>query len=410
MEMSMKTTFGRIAGEPRVAEGTVYAVLFAISFTHLLNDMIQSVIPAIYPMIKDKYGFSFAQIGMITLAFQMTSSILQPFTGRYADRHPRPYALAVGMGFTLAGLLMLAWADGYAWIVTAVSVIGLGSSVFHPEASRVAQMASGGKKSLAQSIFQVGGNGGSAIGPLLAAIIILPLGQRSIVWFAIAALVAGSTLFPVGSWYKRQLHRIKAKAIVPNPAVQALSRRRVHMALLILCVLTFSKYFYMASMTSYFTFFLIDKFGVSIQTSQLCLFAFLASVAIGTLVGGSIGDRYGRKYVIWGSILGAAPFTLALPYVGFTATVVLAIIIGLVISSAFSAILVYATELKPDKIGMMAGLFFGLNFGLGGIGSAFFGWLADRTSVEFIFQVSTLLPLLGVVAGLLPDIERKRKG
>lgn len=384
--------------------------MFAISFAHFLNDMMQSIVPSIYPMLKDKYGLTFGQIGLMTLVFQMTSSLLQPLVGLYSDKHPHPYSLSTGMMFTFTGIVLLSFAESFGTIVLAVAVIGMGSSIFHPESSRIAQMAGGQRRGLAQSIFQVGGNGGSAIGPLLAAIIILPLGQRSIVWFAIAALVAGSTLFPVGSWYKRQLHRIKAKAVVPNPAVQALSRRRVHMTLLILCVLTFSKYFYMASMTSYFTFFLIDKFGVSIQTSQLCLFAFLASVAIGTLVGGSIGDRYGRKYVIWGSILGAAPFTLALPYVGFTATVVLAIIIGLVISSAFSAILVYATELKPDKIGMMAGLFFGLNFGLGGIGSAFFGWLADRTSVEFIFQVSTLLPLLGVVAGLLPDIERKRKG
>lgn len=388
---------------------TVFPVLFAISFAHFLNDMMQSIVPSIYPMLKDKYGLTFGQIGLMTLVFQMTSSLLQPLVGLYSDKHPHPYSLSTGMMFTFTGIVLLSFAESFGTIVLAVAVIGMGSSIFHPESSRIAQMAGGQRRGLAQSIFQVGGNGGSAIGPLLAAIIILPLGQRSIVWFAIAALVAGSTLFPVGSWYKRQLHRIKAKAVVPNPAVQALSRRRVHMTLLILCVLTFSKYFYMASMTSYFTFFLIDKFGVSIQTSQLCLFAFLASVAIGTLVGGSIGDRYGRKYVIWGSILGAAPFTLALPYVGFTATVVLAIIIGLVISSAFSAILVYATELKPDKIGMMAGLFFGLNFGLGGIGSAFFGWLADRTSVEFIFQVSTLLPLLGVVAGLLPDIERKRK-
>ncbi len=389
---------------------TVFPVLFAISFAHFLNDMMQSIVPSIYPMLKDKYGLTFGQIGLMTLVFQMTSSLLQPLVGLYSDKHPHPYSLSTGMMFTFTGIVLLSFAESFGTIVLAVAVIGMGSSIFHPESSRIAQMAGGQRRGLAQSIFQVGGNGGSAIGPLLAAIIILPLGQRSIVWFAIAALVAGSTLFPVGSWYKRQLHKIKAKAVVPNPAVQALSRRRVHMTLLILCVLTFSKYFYMASMTSYFTFFLIDKFGVSIQTSQLCLFAFLASVAIGTLVGGSIGDRYGRKYVIWGSILGAAPFTLALPYVGFTATVVLAIIIGLVISSAFSAILVYATELKPDKIGMMAGLFFGLNFGLGGIGSAFFGWLADRTSVEFIFQVSTLLPLLGVVAGLLPDIERKRKG
>ncbi len=408
--MSMKTTFGRIAGEPRVAEGTVYAVLFAISFTHLLNDMIQSVIPAIYPMIKDKYGFSFAQIGMITLAFQMTSSILQPFTGRYADRHPRPYALAVGMGFTLAGLLMLAWADGYAWIVTAVSVIGLGSSVFHPEASRVAQMASGGKKSLAQSIFQVGGNGGNALGPLLAALIVLPHGQGAIAWFGVAAVVAAMCLVGVGNWYRVQLANVVRRARTAAGTVAAVSAGRVRMAMGILVVLIFSKYFYIACMTNYFTFFLMDRFGVSVRESQLCLFAFLAALAVGTLAGGVLGDRYGRKYVIWGSILGAAPFALLLPYVNLFWTVALAVVVGLIISSAFSAILVYATDLMPDKVGMIAGLFFGLMFGLGGVASAFFGWLADRTGVEFIFRLSSWLPWLGIVAGFLPDVRVQKAG
>ena len=288
-----------------------------------------------------------------------------------------------------------------------MGVIGCGSSIFHPEASRIAQMAAGGKKGLAQSIFQVGGNGGSAIGPLLAAVVVIPFGQPSIAWFSIVALIAGISLIPVGKWYKKQIDRIKTESVAPNPAVLALSSRKIHLAIFILCILTFSKYFYMASMTSYFTFFLIDKFGIDIKLSQLCLFAFMAAVAAGTVIGGSIGDRYGRKYVIWGSILGAAPFALALPYVNFTCTIILAVIIGLVISSAFSAILVYATELKPDKIGMMAGLFFGLNFGLGGIGSAFFGWLADKTSIEFIFQISTLLPLLGIITAFLPDIEHK---
>ncbi len=406
----MKTTFGRIAGEPRVAEGTVYAVLFAISFTHLLNDMIQSVIPAIYPMIKDKYGFSFAQIGMITLAFQMTSSILQPFTGRYADRHPRPYALAVGMGFTLAGLLMLAWADGYAWIVTAVSVIGLGSSVFHPEASRVAQMASGGKKSLAQSIFQVGGNGGNALGPLLAALIVLPHGQGAIAWFGVAAVVAAMCLVGVGNWYRVQLANVVRRARTAAGTVAAVSAGRVRMAMGILVVLIFSKYFYIACMTNYFTFFLMDRFGVSVRESQLCLFAFLAALAVGTLAGGVLGDRYGRKYVIWGSILGAAPFALLLPYVNLFWTVALAVVVGLIISSAFSAILVYATDLMPDKVGMIAGLFFGLMFGLGGVASAFFGWLADRTGVEFIFRLSSWLPWLGIVAGFLPDVRVQKAG
>ena len=406
----MKTTFGRIAGEPRVAEGTVYAVLFAISFTHLLNDMIQSVIPAIYPMIKDKYGFSFAQIGMITLAFQMTSSILQPFTGRYADRHPQPYALAVGMGFTLAGLLMLAWADGYVWIVAAVSVIGLGSSVFHPEASRVAQMASGGKKSLAQSIFQVGGNGGNALGPLLAALSVLPYGQGAIAWFGVAAVVAAMCLVGVGNWYRVQLANVVRRARTAAGAVAAVSAGRVRMAMGILVVLIFSKYFYIACMTNYFTFFLMDRFGVSVRESQLCLFAFLAALAVGTLAGGVLGDRYGRKYVIWGSILGAAPFALLLPYMNLFWTVALAVVVGLIISSAFSAILVYATDLMPDKVGMIAGLFFGLMFGLGGVASAFFGWLADRTSVEFIFRLSSWLPWLGIVAGFLPDVRVQKAG
>ncbi len=393
--------------ETAAREKTILSILFIISIAHLLNDMVQSIIPSIYPVIKDKYGFTFGQIGIITLVFQMTSSILQPFVGRFADKHPQPFSLSIGMVFTLLGCIMLSVANSYSLILVAVGVIGCGSSIFHPEASRIAQMAAGGKKGLAQSIFQVGGNGGSAIGPLLAAVVVIPFGQPSIAWFSIVALIAGISLIPVGKWYKKQIDRIKTESVTPNPAVLALSSRKIHWAIFILCILTFSKYFYMASMTSYFTFFLIDKFGIDIKLSQLCLFAFMAAVAAGTVIGGGIGDRYGRKYVIWGSILGAAPFALALPYVNFTCTIILAVIIGLVISSAFSAILVYATELKPNKIGMMAGLFFGLNFGLGGIGSAFFGWLADRTSIEFIFQISTLLPLLGIITAFLPDIEQK---
>ena len=393
--------------ETATREKTILSIIFIISIAHLLNDMVQSIIPSIYPVIKDKYGFTFGQIGIITLVFQMTSSILQPFVGRFADRHPQPFSLSTGMVFTLLGCIMLSVANSYSLILVAVGVIGCGSSIFHPEASRIAQMAAGGKKGLAQSIFQVGGNGGSAIGPLLAAVVVIPFGQPSIAWFSIVALIAGISLIPVGKWYKKQIDKIKTESVAPNPAVLALSSRKIHLAIFILCILTFSKYFYMASMTSYFTFFLIDKFGIDIKLSQLCLFAFMAAVAAGTVIGGSIGDRYGRKYVIWGSILGAAPFALALPYVNFTCTIILAVIIGLVISSAFSAILVYATELKPDKIGMMAGLFFGLNFGLGGIGSAFFGWLADKTSIEFIFQISTLLPLLGIITAFLPDIEHK---
>ncbi|MDE6328787.1 MAG: MFS transporter [Duncaniella sp.] len=390
-------------------ERTVFSILLAISFAHLLNDMMQSVIPSIYPLIKEKYGFTFGQIGVITLVFQMTSSILQPVVGRVADRHPQPYSLSLGMLFTLAGMLLLAWADSFALIMLSVGVIGLGSSIFHPESSRIARLAAGRRKGLAQSIFQVGGNGGSAVGPLLAAMVILPFGQEAIAWLAIAALAASATLFNVGRWYSRILHRVTPKAVKVSAAVAALSRGQVNRALFLLGLLTFSKYFFMASMTSYFTFFLIGKFGVDIRTSQLCLFAFLAAVAVGTVVGGGYGDKYGRKRVIWISILGAAPFALFIPYVGLWWAVGLAVVTGFIISSAFSAILVYATELKPYSVGMIAGIFFGLNFGLGGIGSAFFGWLADRTSIEFVFRISTLLPLLGLFTAFLPDVEERKQ-
>ena len=393
----------------RTTADTVYPILLLVSVTHLLNDMMQSVIPAVYPLLKAKFGFSFAQIGLITLVFQMTSSILQPFVGRYADRHPRPYSLAAGMCFTLAGLFALALAPGFAPILLAVALIGWGSSIFHPESSRVAQLASGGRKGLAQSIFQVGGNAGSAFGPLLAALVVIPYGQTSIMWFAPAALLAIGILLRIGNWYKRQLAlAARRPAVAADTTGPGLSKRKIRNALIILGVLVFSKYFYIASMTNYFTFFLMDKFSMSVQGAQYALFAFLAASAAGTFIGGPVGDRIGRKYVIWGSILGAAPFTLMLPYAGLTGTIVLAVIIGLVISSAFSAILVYATDLMPGKVGMIAGVFFGLMFGLGGLGSAFFGWLADRTSIEFIFRVSTLLPLLGIITGFLPNIELKR--
>lgn len=392
----------------KAMQGTAYTILVIISISHFLNDMIQSVVPSIYPMIKEDFSLSFAEIGLITFVFQLASSILQPFTGLYADRHPQPYALSLGMCFTLAGLLLLAFAGNFWMIILAVSIIGFGSTVFHPEASRVAQMASGGKKSLAQSIFQVGGNGGSAVGPLLAAIIVLPFGQWAISWFAIAAIFASLIMLKVGRWYKaliayREDHSIAAPA--PNTDISALRKR---MALIILVVLVFSKYFYTACITNYFTFFLIDKFHVSVQTSQFCLFAFLAAFAIGTVAGGMFGDRFGRKYVIWFSILGAAPFALALPFVdSLWLTVVMAFMSGLVIASAFSSIVVYATDLMPDKLGLIAGIFFGLMFGLGGLGAAFFGWLADKTSVEYIFRVSAFLPLLGIVAGLLPNTQKK---
>ncbi len=388
------------------AGSTVYPVLFAISLAHLLNDMIQSVVPAIYPMLKENYALTFGQIGLITLVYQMTSSIFQPFVGLYADRHPRPYSLAFGMCLTLAGLLTLAVSWNYGLILIAVGIIGCGSSIFHPESSRVAQMASGGRKSLAQSIFQVGGNGGSAIGPLLAAIIVIPHGQGAVGWFAVAAFVAFAVLAGVGRWYSRTLVQRRREGSEHVAIAAPFPANVVRRAMTILVVMIFSKYFFISSMTSYFTFFLIDKFGVSVQQSQICLFAFLAALAIGTLAGGFLGDRYGRKYVILFSIFGAAPFALALPYLNFGWTVVFSVVIGLVIASAFSAILVYATDLKPDKVGMVSGVFFGLMFGLGGIASAFFGWLADHTSVEFIFHVSTLLPLLGIIAIWLPDTRK----
>lgn len=406
--MNLSTIGNKIKGNHTMTEGTMYSMLIICGISHFLNDMIQSIIPSIYPILKDKFDFSFAQIGIITLIFQMTSSILQPFTGLYADKHPRPYALSIGMCFTLVGLLVLAFAENYLLILLSVSVVGLGSSIFHPTASRVAQLASGGKKSLAQSIFQVGGNGGSALGPLLAAAIILPFGQHSISFFALAALLAAIIMVRLGSWYKARMayatkHPQKTVGINTN-----ISKRAKYGALAILIILVFSKYFYTSCITSYFTFFLIDKFGISVGASQLCLFVFLAAFAIGTVAGGLLGDKFGRKYVIWFSILGSAPFALIMPYTNFVWTIVCTFLSGLIIASAFSSIVVYATDLMPDKVGLIAGIFFGLMFGLGGLGSAFFGWLADKTSIEFIFQVSSYLPLLGIIAGFLPNTQTRK--
>lgn len=404
--MNIKAISSKLKGNPTMVEGTVYSMLIICSISHFLNDMIQSIIPAIYPIMKDKFNYSFAQIGIITLVFQMTSSILQPFTGFYADKHPRPYALSAGMCFTLIGLLLLAFAENYFIILLAVSVVGFGSSIFHPTASLVTQLASGGKKSLAQSIFQVGGNGGSAVGPLLAAIIILPFGQHAISWFALAALLAAIIMIRLGTWYKTKLSYVVTHQSAQPLINHDISRRTQYGALLILILLIFSKYFYTACITSYFTFFLIDKFGVSVQTSQLCLFVFLLAFAIGTVAGGMLGDKFGRKYVIWFSILGAAPFAIAMPFANLTWTIICTFLSGLIIASAFSSIVVYATDLMPDKVGLIAGIFFGLMFGLGGLGSAFFGWLADKTSIEYIFQASAFLPLLGIIAGLLPNMQK----
>jgi FSR family fosmidomycin resistance protein-like MFS transporter len=406
--MMKTTTSPAVIDAKALAQKTVYSILFTISFTHLLNDMMQSVIPAIYPLFKENYHLSFTQIGLITFTFQLTASLLQPFVGQFTDKTPRPYSLAIGMGFTLTGLIALSLATSFGAILVSVSLIGMGSSVFHPESSRVAHLASGGKKGLAQSIFQLGGNAGAAIGPLLAALIVVPYGQFNIIWFGLAAILGILVLVRVGAWYKGHL-ALKKKGNAVHAPHKTLPRSRVIISLAILLVLIFSKYFYMASMSSYFTFYLMDKFHVSVQQSQIHLFIFLASVAAGTLLGGPLGDRFGRKYIIWISILGVAPFSLLLPYANLFWTGVLSVIIGLILSSAFSAILVYATELVPGKVGMIAGLFFGFAFGMGGLGSAVLGKLADITSVEYVFKVCAFLPLLGIITGFLPNIEQPKK-
>lgn len=404
----MKTS--TITPSKQLAQQTIFSILFTISFTHFLNDMLQAVVPAVYPIIKEKFHLTFTDIGLITLTYQLTASILQPFVGFYTDRKPRPYSLAIAMVFTLVGLAAVAVASSFVNILLAVSLIGIGSSIFHPESSRVAHLASGGKKGLAQSIFQLGGNAGSAIGPLLAAIIVVPYGQFNIIWFCLAAVLGIVILSGIAKWYQEHLN-LKAlnKNAVAEEVHHSLSKQKVIFSLGILLVLIFSKYFYMASMTSYYTFYLIDKFHLSVQESQIYLFAFLGAVAAGTLFGGPLGDRFGRKYIIWISILGVAPFTLLLPYASLFWTGILSVIIGLIISSAFSAILVYATELVPGKVGLIAGLFFGLAFGMGGLGSAILGKLADTTSIEYVFKVCAFLPLIGILTSLLPNIEGKKK-
>lgn len=404
----MKTN--TISNSKQLAQQTVFSILFTISLTHFINDLLQAVVPAVYPVIKNKFDLNFTDIGLITLTYQLTASILQPFVGFYTDKRPRPYSLAVSMVFTMVGLAAVAVASSFINILFAVSLIGIGSSIFHPEASRVAHMASGGKRGLAQSIFQLGGNAGSAIGPLLAAIIVVPYGQFNIIWFCIAAVVGIVILSGIAKWYQEHLN-LKAlnKSVVKEEVHHSLSKNKVIFSLAILLVLIFSKYFYMASMTSYYTFYLIDKFNLSVQESQIYLFTFMVAVAAGTLFGGPLGDRFGRKYIIWISILGVAPFTLLLPYASLFWTGILSVIIGLIISSAFSAILVYATELVPGKVGLIAGLFFGLAFGMGGLGSAILGKLADATSIEYVFKVCAFLPLIGILTSLLPNIEGNKK-
>lgn len=396
------TSEDAMAGAGALARsGTAFRVLAAVSVSHFLNDGLQAVIPAVYPILKAGYGLDFAQVGLLTLANQLTASLLQPVVGLYADRRPLPYSLAIGMCFTLFGMILLAVAPSYPFVLAAVASVGVGSAVFHPESSRVARMASGGRHGLAQSVFQVGGNVGSALGPLLAALVVLPFGQRSIAWFAIAALAAILLLARVGRWYSS-----RAAAAQAARERSPLPPRRVAAAVGILAALVFSKYFYLASLSSYYTFFLIERFHVPVRTAQLYLFVFLGSVAAGALLGGPVGDRIGRRRVIWGSILGVLPFTLALPYASLPWTAVLSVVIGMVISSAFSAIVVYAQDLMPGKVGTVAGLFFGLAFGIGGIGAAVLGRLADQHGIELVYRVCSLLPAIGLLTALLPDIER----
>lgn len=392
---------------PHPATNTVFALLFAISFSHLLNDTIQALLPSIYPVLKQSFQLSFTQLGLITFTFQLTASLLQPLVGFSTDRRPMPYSLACGMGLTLLGLLALSFSTNFPMILLSAGLIGSGSAVFHPEASRIAHMAAGRRRGLAQSVFQVGGNAGSAIGPLLAAAVIVPHGQRSILFFSLFALLGVAVLWKIGRWQGRNLHRVEKRPRTPAPgtAPTTLPKRTVVRAMSVLVVLTFSKYVYLASLTSYYTFYLMDRFGVNVRSSQLHLFLLLFAVALGTILGGPIGDRFGRKRVIWASILGVAPFSLALPHVGLGTTAVLSVLIGIILASAFSAILVYAQELLPGKVGMVAGLFFGLAFGIAGIGSAVLGMVADRTGINFVFQICAFLPLLGLFAAFLPNLK-----
>ena len=399
----------RLPGLMPVAENsTDFGILGAISASHFLNDMIQSLIFAIYPVLQSGFDLSFAQIGMITLTYQITASLLQPAVGLYTDRNPLPYSLPIGMGFTLLGLLLLSVAPTFPLLLLAAGLVGMGSSVFHPESSRVARMASGGRHGLAQSVFQVGGNMGSSLGPLLAAWIIVPRGRSSVAWFSLAALLAIFLLLKVSHWYKLHRHGVRGKPQARRADQPILSRAKIFWSLLILGLLIFSKYFYLASLSSYYTFYLIHKFGLSVQSAQVYLFIFLFSVAAGTLIGGPIGDRIGRKYVIWCSILGVAPFTLMLPYASLFWTGALTVIIGLILASAFSAILVYAQDLIPGKVGTISGLFFGFAFGMGGIGAAVLGHLADLYGIEYVYRLCAFLPLIGIITVFLPNLEKPR--
>jgi len=399
----------RFEEERKVAEGTVFTILAAISFSHLLNDLVQSLLPAVYPILKASYHLDFAKIGLITLTYQLTASLLQPLIGLYTDRRPKPYSLPFGMGFTLVGLVLLSVASNFPSILIAAAFVGAGSAVFHPESSRVARLASGGQHGLAQSVFQVGGNAGQALGPLCAAFIIVGRGQRSIIWFTSVAIVAIVLLLRVSFWYK-QREALSVKSRAAGTVIHAgLTSRKVATSLIILIALMFSKFVYLSSLNSYYTFYLIGKFHMSVKSAELHLFVFLFAVAAGTVIGGPIGDRIGRKYVIWCSILGVLPFTLLLPHANLFWTSVLSVVIGLILASAFSAIVVYAQELMPGRVGMVSGLFFGFAFGMAGLGAAILGRLADSTSITFVYQVCAFLPAIGLLTGFLPNLDTRRR-
>jgi FSR family fosmidomycin resistance protein-like MFS transporter len=390
----------------KAAESTAFRILASLSVCHLLNDLLQSLLPAVYPILKSSYHLDFVQVGLITATSQLTASLLQPVVGMYTDRRPMPYSLASGMAFTLTGLIVLAMAPNFQTILVAVGLVGVGSSVFHPESSRVARMASGGQHGLAQSLFQVGGNAGSALGPLLAAFIVVPYGQASIAWFSAIALIAIFLLTRIGHWYKA--NRGILRKSYGSRSASAAGNRKIAFAVAILIALVFSKFFYLVSLTSYYTFYLISKFGVSVRDAQIYLFIFLGAVAAGTIIGGPVGDRIGRKHVIWWSILGPLPFTLALPYSNLFWTAILTVPIGLLLASAFPAIIVYAQDLVPGRVGAISGLFFGLAFGMGGIGAALLGKLADATSIEFVYRVCAFLPAIGLLTAFLPNLNRPR--
>lgn len=383
----------------------IFSILFAVSMVHLLNDLIQAVIPATYPLLKEEHHLSFSQVGMITLVYQIAASIFQPVVGSFTDKHPVPYSQIIGMSFSLVGMLLFSQAHSYAWILFSVFLVGIGSSIFHPESSRVAYMASGGRRSMAQSIFQIGGNAGTALAPIIVAFLVLPRGQQAIAWMCLFTIVGQFISYYIGTWYKRRLANVSrsTKRVIRVPD---LPNSRIVATVIILLLLIVSKYFYIASITNYFQFYTMRKFGINEVEAQVYLFYFLIAVAVGTLLGGAFGDRFGRKYVIWFSVLGVAPFALALPYVGLMMTGILIVIIGLILSSAFPAIIVYAQELLPKKLGMVSGLFYGFAFGMGGIGSAVLGWQADHTSIEFIYHLCSYLPLIGVVAYFLPNLQK----